>query len=191
MVHETKSNLIYKCLRPVLLVCLITSVLVGLLISPFSSSLATPESIANTETVEGRLAVFDDVWQTIHDRYYDSQFRGIDWDHQKEVFRQQAANATNGRELYAVLRRLVGTLNDVHTRVFGPEEKFDWWNPRFVSIGLTVREIEGYPTVVQLEKGSGPNTAGIRPGDVIEKIDGAPALSLIDQRFKKQPTAAI
>ena len=194
MVHETQRNLNFKCPRPALVICLTTLVFACVLISPFeisSPSLAKPDSLVNTDTVEGRLAVFDDVWQTIHDRYYDPQFRGIDWDHQREVFRQQAANATNGRELYAVLRRLVGTLNDVHTRVFGPEEKFDWWNPRFVSIGLTVREIEGFPTVVQVEKGSGPDHAGIRPGDVIEKIDGAPALSLIDQRFKKQPAAAI
>ena len=33
----------------------------------------------STATVEGRLAVFDDVWETIQARYYDSSFNGIDW----------------------------------------------------------------------------------------------------------------
>lgn len=186
-----------KSLRQALLFFVVTLGLISVLLLPweiFSPSFANAahsQDKVSAATVEGRLAIFDDVWQTIHDRYYDPQLRGVDWDHQREVLRPEAAMAATPTELYAVLRRLVGSLNDVHTRVFGPEEKFEWWNPRFVSIGLTVREIEGFPTVVQVEKGSGPDQAGIRPGDVIEKIDGMPALSLIDQRFLRQPAAAI
>ena len=35
-------------------------------------------SLVSTTTREGRLAVFDDVWETIQERYYDPAFRGID-----------------------------------------------------------------------------------------------------------------
>src|SRR4051812_33871134 len=44
-----------------------------------------------TETREGRLSVFDDVWQTINDRYYDPSFHGIDWQREREEFRPLAA----------------------------------------------------------------------------------------------------
>ena len=46
---------------------------------------------------------------------------------------------------------MIGSLNDPHTRIFSPEEKFDWWRPRVLTTGLIVREIEGLPTVVQVE----------------------------------------
>ncbi len=140
----------------------------------------------STATAEGRLRVFDDAWKAIYERYYDPDFRGIDWDQQRTIHRADAANAQNERELYAVLRRLLATLNDVHTRVFAPEEKFVWWNPRFVSIGLAAKEIEGLPTVVRVEKKSAPERAGIKPGDIIESVDGSPALALIDKRLRWQ-----
>ena len=140
----------------------------------------------STTTREGRLTVFDDVWQTIHDRYYDPAFRGLDWNAQRTTFRALAAEATNSQELYRVLHRMVGSLNDAHTRVYAPEEKFDWWNPRFVSIGLALSEVEGLPTVVQVEHGSAPARAGVRPGDVIASVNGEPASSLIQRRLTDQ-----
>jgi len=140
----------------------------------------------STVTREGRLTVFDDVWQTIHDHYYDPAFRGLDWDAQRTTFRTLAAEATNSQELYGVLHRMIGSLNDAHTRVYAPDEKFDWWNPRFVSIGLALREVEGLPTVVQVEHGSVPERAGVHPGDVIMSVNGEPASSLIQLRLREQ-----
>ena len=146
---------------------------------PLSSS-ARAESVISTSTREGRLAVFDDVWSAINLRYYDRSFHGLDWEAQRAAFRPRAAEANSGQELYAVLRRMIASLNDPHTRVFGPEEKFDWWRPRFVTIGITVRDVGGLPTVVQVERGSAPQRAGIRTGDVIETVDGAAASVLIN-----------
>ncbi len=140
----------------------------------------------STATREGRLAVFDDVWQTIHDRYYDPAFRGLDWENQKTVFRPEAAEAPSGPAFYSVLQRMVGSLSDAHTRVYAPEEKFDWWKPRFVGVGMTLREVEGSVVVVRVEPNSPPENVGIRPGDIIETVNGSPALSLIQQRLKAQ-----
>lgn len=143
------------------------------------------ESIS-TATSEGRLAVFDDLWQTINDRYYDPAFHGVDWNAQRTVYRPQAAKAATAEAFYYVLHQIIGSLNDAHTRVYPPEAKFDWWNPRFVGVGLTLREIEGQPTVVKVERDSAAAHKGIRPGDVIESVNGASALSLIRQRFSNE-----
>ncbi len=48
--------------------------------------LAADAAVVSTATREGRLAVFDDVWETIHRRYYDSTFNGLDWEGQRATF---------------------------------------------------------------------------------------------------------
>ena len=138
---------------------------------------------ALTNTREGRLAVFDDVWETIYERYYDPAFNGADWNGLRSVFRRAAADAQSSQELYEVLRQMIASLNDLHTRVYSPDEKFDWWNPHFVSVGLSIREIEGVPTIIQVEPKSAPARAGIQAGDQIESVDGVPVSQMLQQRL--------
>jgi carboxyl-terminal processing protease len=141
-------------------------------------------SLVSTATVEGRLAVFDDVWETIQDRYYDPKFRGIDWQAKRTTFRPVAARAGNTQEFYDVLRQMIASLRDAHTRVYSPDEKFDWWTPRFVTVGLTIREVERAPTVMQIEAGSAASKTDIRQGDVIVTVDDVPVAQFVAQRMR-------
>jgi carboxyl-terminal processing protease len=140
----------------------------------------------STATREGRLAVFDDVWDTIRDRYYDPTFHGVDWQAEREEFRPLAAEAASDEKLYSILRRMIGNLRDAHTRVRRPDEKFDWQHPRVVSVGLSVREVEGAPTIVAVERGSEAERAGLRAGDAIVSIDDEPALDVFQRRLQEQ-----
>ena len=141
-------------------------------------------SLVSTATVEGRLAVFDDVWETIQDRYYDPKFHGIDWQAKRTAFRPAAARAASTHEFYDVLRQMIASLRDAHTRVYSPDEKFDWWNPRFVTVGLTTREVEGVPVVTYIEAGSPASRTDIRPGDVILSIDDVPVADFVSRRLE-------
>src|SRR5829696_138821 len=84
-------------------------VLCALLVSQFTIGIATAtrddSSLVSTTTPEGRLAVFDDVWETIQERYYDPRFHGIDWQAKREVFRPAAARASGTHEFYETLRQ--------------------------------------------------------------------------------------
>ena len=132
------------------------------IITPAARASGNEAALLSTATPEGRLAVFDDVWARINERYYDQTFHGLDWDAQRTTFRALAAKAGSGQELYAVLRLMIASLNDPHTRVFAPEEKSDWWRPRFVSVGLALAEIAGVPTVIKVDNNSAPQRAGAR-----------------------------
>ncbi len=162
-----------------------------LFVSPFSpAAISVPSraegngpSIVSTNTRDGRLAVFDDVWATINERYYDSQFHGVDWELQRANFRGLAAAASSGQELYQVLRRMIATLSDSHTRIYPPDEKFDWWHPRFVSVGVSVKEVEGHAVAVQVQRGSAAERAGLRAGDIIESVNGQPVLELLKPKL--------
>src|SRR3712207_8512146 len=50
-----------------------------------------------------------------------------------------------------ILRRMLATLRDAHTRVFAPEERSEWHRPVFTSVGVFVREIEGQLVVTHVE----------------------------------------
>lgn len=140
--------------------------------------------IVSTATVEGRLAVFDDVWETIQARYYDPRHNGIDWQAKRDAFRPAAAKANSAFELYELMRQMIASLKDAHTRVYSPDEKFDWWNPRYVTVGLTIREIQGVPIVVSVESGSAAARTEIRPGDAIASIDDVPIGQFILNRLE-------
>lgn len=150
-------------------------------------------SDVSVTTREGRLAVFDDAWETIRDRYYDTNFNGVDWEAQRAEFRPLAADARDAQEFYSVLRRMIYALQDSHTRVFAPDEKFDWQHPRAVTIGISLREVEGQPTVFAVDKGSEAERAGLRAGDILTKIDDRATLELFAQKLEEQngsPTRA-
>ena len=172
------------------------ALLAGISFYPFPFALSpqvvlahTGAALVSTSTREGRLAVFDDAWSRINDRYYDQTFHGVDWDAQRITFREQAANTATSEQLYSVLRRMIAPLNDPHTRVFAPEEKFDWWQPRYLTVGFSIAEVAGLPTVVSLDGDSTAQRAGIRPGDLIETIDGEPALIKVQNRLTTLPDA--
>jgi carboxyl-terminal processing protease len=162
----------------------VISVLLICVVQPTPHSAADDPSLVSTTTPEGRLAVFDDVWETIQERYYDPRLNGIDWQAKRNTFRPAAAKAGNAYELYDVLRQMISSLRDAHTRVYAPEEKFDWWNPRYVTVGFTVREIEGTAVVVQVESGSAADKTEIRPGDKVVSVDGVPVAQFVSERLE-------
>lgn len=164
------------------------------LILHFAFIVFADSNIVSTVTREGRLAVFDDAWETVRDRYYDPTFHGLDWQAERAKFRPLAAEARSTAELYSVLRRMLGVLRDAHTRVYAPDERFDWRNPRFISVGISMREVGGAPVIVSVERGSEAERAGLRAGDVVMSIDNEPALELFARRLKEQaasPTLAV
>jgi len=179
----------YRRLRQIFLVC--TLVLLSFTFSPLSSTglrsapgVVRAEAFVSTETRQGRLAVFDDVWETIRARYYDASFNGLDWEAERERFRPTAAEAKSPAEFYSVLRRMLGSLRDAHTRVYSPEEKFDWRHPRVVTTGIYVREVAGLPAVAAVERGSEAERRGLRAGDIITSIGDEPALELFARRVR-------
>src|ERR1043166_2628560 len=173
-------------IRVISVVALAFTILWSLQITTPRSSLAAGDdaSLVSTSTLEGRIAVFDDVWETIEERYYDPQFHGVDWQRSRTTFRAAAEKANSSRDFYDVVRKMISALRDAHTRVYAPDEKFDWWNPRFITLGFTIREVEGWPTVVQVDRTSQAARNGIRPGDVLTKIDDIPAREFIRQKLQ-------
>lgn len=159
-------------------------------LSTIDCSLFTVRAETPPLSREQRLEIFDDVWETIDERYYDANLRGVDWQAERNKFRDQAAAARDSAELYRILKTMVGALRDSHTRVFAPEEKSDWRNPRFVGVGASVREIENQLVFVSVEKDSLAERSGIKPGDLLVSIEDVSAANVLARRLAQQPGAS-
>lgn len=166
---------------------LVSVALIVHLVFAFSVVPAQPR---NELSPERNLAVFDEVWETVQERYYDAKLRGIDWETKREYFREKSATAQNSSELYRVLREMLGSLNDSHTRVFSPEEDTNWVTPRVVTVNVAVREIENQLIITKVEKNTAAENAGIRPGDLLTAVDGTPATDFFERRLAETPGAS-
>jgi len=144
----------------------------------------------SSATREGRLRIFDEVWEQVRERYFDPSMRGVDWQEVRRSLRPRAAEARDESELYAVLSRMLGSLQDPHTRVFAPGESADWRVQRYVSVGVSVRELAGEVVVTDVERGSGGARAGLRAGDAVTSVGGESAEGLIARRLAEQVAGA-
>ncbi len=111
-----------------------------------SNSLLPADARVSTESREGRLAVFDDVWATVRERYYDASLSGATWDESRDRIRPLAADAGTPAEFYRVLQQMLGELRDVHTRVYAPGENFDW-RRRGAEYSLTAKRVGDFGVV--------------------------------------------
>lgn len=139
---------------------------------------------------EKNLSVFDEVWETVRERYYDPEMHGVDWNAERANLRERGAAAQSQTELYKVLREMLGSLSDSHTRVFAPDEDANWTAPRVVGINVSVREIENQLVVTRVGKQSAAEKRGIRVGDVLTSVDNAPASAVFEQKLAEASGAS-
>ncbi|MFZ4985654.1 MAG: S41 family peptidase [Blastocatellia bacterium] len=158
----------------------LTTVVLLVTVQPALRAQTPSPSFTSPDRAE-RLRLFDQVWRAVNDGYHDPRFNGVDWRAQRQIFRPLAEMATNRAELYLVLRRMLGTLGDAHTRIYSPEESFDRYHPTGLTVGVTVRPVEGRATITWVEPESEAARAGLRAGFHLLQIDGQPVEQLLDR----------
>jgi C-terminal processing protease CtpA/Prc len=97
-------------------------------------TLPTAESPIRTRTNTFR-ALVPRVWQTVQDRYYDSQFRGLDWQSYQRTYAQRVY--TQPEQAYQAAQELLSKLKDRYTRFLPPAQFQKVAEP---SVGLVDRE---------------------------------------------------
>jgi len=60
------------------------------------------------------LASFDDVWQTVHDTYYDPAFGGVDWDAVRRELRPAVEHAASPAAARQVIAEMIARLGQSH-----------------------------------------------------------------------------
>ncbi len=126
-------------------------------------------------------ATFDTVWTRIRDSYHDTLFVRGAWTEAREQLRPEALSAATREELRSVLRELLGLIGESHFALIPGDiaEELEGSGEGAGQVagppgdpGMEVRVVEGVLAVVRVDPGTPADRAGIRPGWVLESVEG-------------------
>jgi carboxyl-terminal processing protease len=125
--------------------------------------------------------VFETVWSTIDQNYFDPNFGGVDWDAVHAKYEPLILAAGDDETLYQLLNQMLWELKVSHAAV-GPAE--EWLSAEPIvweegQIGIDVRLLDDQAVITRVKAGSPAEEAGLRPGYVVQSIEGASVEQII------------
>ncbi len=123
------------------------------------------------------LTSFDFVWTTIHDKHFDTTFGGLDWEAVKTELRPRMEKVGGVEEARDILYDMISRLGLSHFNIV-PSDLYanidDTSKPGDAGgiTGIDARVIGGKALVIGVAGGTPAETAGVKPGWEIVKIDG-------------------
>jgi C-terminal processing protease CtpA/Prc len=157
---------------------------------------STPASVSVTARANSNEAVFDEVWQTVRDHFYDPGLHGLDWSAVHDRYTPQADAASSEQALALVINGMLGELHASHTELYTPAEPayyqladifsgalrhrgleriFPERKISYPSIGIFTRsDASGRIFVTGVIEDAPAQRAGLLVGDEIVAADGAP-----------------
>ena len=135
------------------------------------------------------IAVFEQIWNNVNEHFYDKNFNGVDWDDKYKEYKTKIENCNNTDTLLFRLNKMLFELNSSHCGVGLLSELDKDLSPYLFKngeIGLDIRIIEYKIVVTSVLKNSAADIAKIKPGYIIDKIDGL-TISDIEKLVKYRP----
>jgi carboxyl-terminal processing protease len=189
---ENSSN----AAQPRRLVLLLTAMAAASFILPRASGAEqAAEEPTKSPALSNGIGTFEDVWQTVRDRFYDPHLNGLDWSAVRERYRADAAQATSNERLAAVINDMLSELHASHTRYYSTDEPeyyqlagifagalrrrgldraFPGGRISYPGIGVLSRPgLSGGSVITGVIEGTPAEQAGLLAGDEIVSADGA------------------
>ena len=139
--------------------------------------------------------IFDQVWQTVNDNFYDPKFNGVDWKAMRQKYAPQAAQARSSEALAGIVNQMLAELNASHTHYYtaaepeyyqlagvfwrrGIQRQLKPFLPNgkleYVGIGAYTHDLDGKTFIRAVLDGSPAATAGLKVGDQLLAVNGKP-----------------
>lgn len=141
--------------------------------------------------------LFDAVWNTVNENFYDPKFNGLDWVALKSHYQQQVAQASSRAEKAAVINEMLDQLQTSHTHLFTADESayyqllgifyplirelrtqmkasFPEGKIQYTGIGIVTQLIQDKTFIKAIFEGSPAAKAGLKVGDQILDVAGQP-----------------
>lgn len=151
-----------------------------------------PKTLAKSE-----VKIFDQVWETVNENFYDPKFNGVDWKAIQQKYKPQAARTKSSQEIAGVINQMLSELRTSHTRFYIPADPayyqllgiFQAKNPEFQKqlkkffpkgkieysgIGAITKHINNKTFVSGILEGSPAAKTGLKVGDQLLSVDNRP-----------------
>jgi carboxyl-terminal processing protease len=131
-------------------------------------------------------ALFEIVWRTVLERYFDPTFGGVDWFRVRQQYAPVFARADSA-VFYRVINEMLFELGVSHVGVVPPGASFD--EPALFSpgsVGIDVRLVGEDVVVTRVDPGSPADTAGVRPGWIVRGVDGDAVEAIAQRRVESR-----
>ncbi|MGD1855211.1 MAG: S41 family peptidase [Leptolyngbyaceae cyanobacterium] len=138
--------------------------------------------------------LFDAVWETVNDNFYDPDFNGVDWSALGEQYRPQVAAS---EEKATLINQMLSQLNTSHTHLYTPDEpayyqllgifyprisefktrladRFPEGKLEYTGLGIVTHEKAGNTFIKAIFDGGSADKAGLKVGDQILSVAGEP-----------------
>jgi len=163
----------------------------------FNSLNSVANSSKSAAQVFDSSALFDQVWQTINDHFYDPKFNGVNWQALRQQYQPQVQQTRDREQAASLINTMLAELKTSHTRLYIPEEPAYYqilgifWpiapdvqkalRPFFPNgkiayrgIGIFTQVIDGQTFVSGVLDGSPAERAGLKVGDRIISVGDRP-----------------
>lgn len=154
----------------------IRSFLLALALLASLGSVYSRDASSREISLRDRREIFEEVWETINEKYYDPALNGVDWIKVRESYRPLIETAKTDDEFYSLMKRMVAELRDAHTRFHTPLERRERERSFSVGVGISLSEAEGQIVVIDVNVDSEAFRAGVKVGMIVQTIDGKPVI---------------
>jgi carboxyl-terminal processing protease len=141
-------------------------VLVGLILiqsAVLAQDVNRPPDAALQISLENRLDVFNQAWETVDKKFFDPTFNGVNWLQVKEKYRPLAEAAVDKVQMRDVLQKMMSELHTSHMSVSGGFQ---------FGTGVSYRQVDGQWLVYLIAPGSPAHHAGMEPGWILTGSEG-------------------
>jgi carboxyl-terminal processing protease len=138
--------------------------------------------------------VFEQVWQTVNQNFYDPKFNGVNWQAMRQKYVAQAEQAQSPQAFAAVVNQMLAELQASHTRFYTAAETEYYQlagifrqgilrslrpflpngKLEYTGIGIYTRDSGENTFIRAILDGSPAQQAGLKVGDRILSVDGKP-----------------
>lgn len=136
------------------------------------------------------LVVFDEVWQTVNDTFYDTSFGGVDWVAVRNELRPKAESLGDASALRSLVREMLARLHQSHFALLSsaPETAL----PGAAMVPIDVRATRAGVIVMRMTVDAPASLADVKPGDRLMAVDDqqVPELSAVVESDRRAAALA-
>lgn len=114
------------------------------LLSVILTSLISCDAVFPDKTEPAPPAVFDELWNSVNQKYVCFSNRDVDWDAVYTKYRGQINDDLEEDQLFAVLCKMLGELKDGHVSLRKGTREWNYWSWRDSSENLSLRLVSLY-----------------------------------------------